>query len=302
VLINPDRKIDFDVPSPRPFTHVIALLRLGRDEIWMDPSSPVLAFRMLPYPLRGTQGLVIPPDGLPHFEKTPESVLVPSTWSEEVIGEVAENGTLDATVRIVARGDAELSIREAFVGPVPSVWPLTVRGIVKGIDRKADEVTDVVISDPTATNEPFTASFRIKKPIFIPVWEKEWAVTLPFSDFHLPSVEGDYKGGAEWRRADSIELGQPSKFSYSIRVRLKQKFTPNVPPPLTLTREYALYQAAYNFQGDLLSAERKLVTIDKELPMAASNDYDNFRQQVLSDLNGKLKIRIADRDSSAGNP
>jgi len=67
VLMNPLRELDPDVPSPWPFTHVITMLPLGKDEIWMDTSTPFLPFRTLPYQLRHTKGLAIPPDGAPHF-------------------------------------------------------------------------------------------------------------------------------------------------------------------------------------------------------------------------------------------
>jgi hypothetical protein len=302
VLINPERKIDIDVPSPYPFTHVIALLRLGSDEIWMDPSSAALPFRMLSYSLRGKRGLVIPPEGSPHFEKTPDNAPVPNFWSEEVSGQVGEDGVLNATVKIVARGDAELSLRQGFIGPAPSVWPVIVQGVVKGIDRRADKIDDVVIGDPTDTNQPFEVSFHIRKPIFIPVWEREWLAALPFSDFHLPSAEGDYTGGTEWHRAKSIQLGPPVEYSYTIGIRLGQRFTPSVPASLTLTKAYAKYQATYTLNGNLLMAERKLVTTKVELPSTDSEGYEAFRQAVLSDSARKLTFQIARRDPADSKP
>src|SRR5208282_1683145 len=134
-LINPDRKLDLDIPSPWPFTHVITMLQLGKDEIWMDPSAIVLPFRMLPYALRKKQALVMPPDGTPHFEETPADAPVPNTWLEDVDGKVGENGTLDATVRITARGDAEIPLRQAFLTSVKSGQPLTVHGSIEGLSR-----------------------------------------------------------------------------------------------------------------------------------------------------------------------
>ncbi len=39
VLINPTRELDPEMPSPWPFTHVITVLHLGNEELWMDSSS-----------------------------------------------------------------------------------------------------------------------------------------------------------------------------------------------------------------------------------------------------------------------
>lgn len=75
VLINPIRELDPEMPSPWPFTHVLTMLSLGKDEIWMD-SSGGGPFRMLPSPLQKKKALVIPPAGTPHFEETPETPTV----------------------------------------------------------------------------------------------------------------------------------------------------------------------------------------------------------------------------------
>ncbi|MGA2051649.1 MAG: transglutaminase domain-containing protein, partial [Terracidiphilus sp.] len=71
VLISGDREFDPDMPSPWPFDHVIAVLQVGKENIWMDPSPAFLRFRMLGYPLRGRQGLVVAPEGASRLEKTP---------------------------------------------------------------------------------------------------------------------------------------------------------------------------------------------------------------------------------------
>jgi Domain of Unknown Function with PDB structure (DUF3857)/Transglutaminase-like superfamily len=70
VLINPIRELDPEMPSPWPFTHVITMLHLGKEELWMDSSSGV-PFRMLLPILQKKKALVIPPAGMPHFEETP---------------------------------------------------------------------------------------------------------------------------------------------------------------------------------------------------------------------------------------
>src|SRR6201993_4328937 len=76
VLINSSRKLDPDVPSPSQFDHVITMLPMGKQEVWMDTTSEVAPFRLLAYTLRNKQALVIPPDVppskvAPHLEETP---------------------------------------------------------------------------------------------------------------------------------------------------------------------------------------------------------------------------------------
>src|ERR1700722_15225186 len=61
VLINSSRKLDPDVPSPSQFDHVITMLPMGSEEVWMDTTAEVAPFRLLSFTLRNKQALVIPP-------------------------------------------------------------------------------------------------------------------------------------------------------------------------------------------------------------------------------------------------
>lgn len=293
VLISPNLKLDLDIPSPSPFNHVIAMLQLGKDEIWMDPSSAVLPFRMLEYHVRKKQGLVMPPDAAPRFEETPANSPVPNTWLEEVDGKVSENGTLDATVSITARGDAELLPRQVFLAPVESMWPVIVQGAVKGINRKADKVSDVKISDPKATNEPFTLSFRVSKPFFLDLLKGVTELRLPLSDYPLSSLEGDSAGERPHAASEPVLLGPPSERTYKIRLELPQGFKPEIPSDFVLERDYGVYQASYKLEGNFMMVERKLTMRKDELPSALAEDYSAFRKKVLADSKHKMLVEVA---------
>jgi len=281
VLISGDRQVDPDFPTPWPFDHVIAVLRVGNEEVWMDSSSAVLPFRMLAYPLRGKEALLISSGIVAHLERTPAEALVPNTWSEEIEGKVAENGTLDATVKITARGDAELPLRQAFLLLAGSMRPWGVQGAVMGIDRN-DKVTDVKMSDPIATNEPFILSFHLTKPIFVRVWEKESSAKLPLSDCRLDAL-GGYP--TRWDNGDSspVRLGPPRECSYRITIAFPERVAAAAPTAISLQSDYASYKASYKLEGHVLTASRTLITYMDELPPSLTESYQAFRQRVLTD-------------------
>src|SRR5581483_11582883 len=52
VLINSNRKLDVFVPSPSQFDHVISLVPLAKEEVWMDTTTEVAPFRLLSPSLR----------------------------------------------------------------------------------------------------------------------------------------------------------------------------------------------------------------------------------------------------------
>jgi hypothetical protein len=280
VLISGDRELDRDIPSPWPFDHVIAMLQVGKEEIWMDPSSAVLRFRTLAYPLRGKQGLVMFSDGVSHLEKTPAEAPVPNIWSEEIEGKIGDKGELDATVRITAQGDAELPLRQALLSPSGSARPWAVESAVMGIDRN-DKVTEVKMSDPTATNEPFVLSFRVNKPFFIRVWEKQSAIRLPLSNCRIDALGGYATTG--WDTADStkVRLGPPRQCQYKIRIEFFQNFTAALPKAVALQSDYASYKANYEIQGNILTATCGLATYTDDLSPSLAKDYDAFRRQLV---------------------
>jgi hypothetical protein len=291
VLVSADRKVDMDMPSPWPFDHAIAMVQLGKEEIWMDPSSAVLPFKMLVYPLRDKEGLVIPSEGTPYFKKTPVDPPVPNTWSEEIEGNLGENGTLDATVRITARGDAELPLRQALLTPSGAMRQWGVSGAVTGIDRN-DRIADVKMSDPTVTTEPFTLSFRISRPTFLRAWGKQSSVELPLSECRFEAAGGEPT--REWNNGNptSVRLGPPRQCHYKIRIEFAKNFMVGLSPPLTLQSAYAFYNASYEVEHNVLSANRTLVTYRDELPFPLTEDYATFREQVMRD--SVVPVTLAD--------
>jgi len=150
-----------------------------------------------------------------------------------------------------------------------------------GIDRN-DKVTDVKMSDPIATNEPFILSFHLTKPIFVRVWEKESSAKLPLSDCRLDAL-GGYP--TRWDNGDSspVRLGPPRECSYRITIAFPERVAAAAPTAISLQSDYASYKASYKLEGHVLTASRTLITYMDELPPSLTESYQAFRQRVLTD-------------------
>jgi hypothetical protein len=307
LLISADRKLDLEVPSPWPFDHVITMLELGKNRIWLDPSPAVLPLGMLAPSLRGKEGLLMPWDGVPHFEKTPTETPLANRWTEEVTGRIGEDGTLEAAVQITARGDAELGLRQAFIGPVEAAWPATVEGVVKGIDRKTDKVSDVKIGDPTDTSKAFTLSFRFSRPHFASFAKGEAKFRLPLAGIDLPSAEEegvmDTAGGWHRVEAEPVRLGLPGERSYGVKLELPLGCSPELPGSVFLKQAGLTYSGTYNSDGSSLTAERDLTLTKDHLAANFRVEYAVFREKVLADVNRILSARVTDsRAEETKNP
>src|ERR1700730_7681762 len=164
VLINSSRKLDPDVPSPSQFDHVITLLpmKTPNEEVWMDTTAEVAPFRLLAFSLRNKLALVIPTDGgTPHLEETPADTPMPDSEVSEVDGKINEIGKLEAHVHYTFRGDEELMLRSVFRRVREGNWQRVVENVNAGI---GGNITNLRISDPAATREPFTMSYDVARP------------------------------------------------------------------------------------------------------------------------------------------
>jgi tetratricopeptide (TPR) repeat protein len=294
VLINSSRKLDPDVPSPSQFDHVITLLPTPKEEVWMDTTSEIAPFRLLAFSLRNKLALVIPADGsAPHLEETPADTPMPDSEVSVVEGKITDIGKLEAHVHYTFRGDEELMLRSIFRRVPEANWQRVVENVNAGT---GGDITNVKVSDPAATREPFTLSYDVSRPNFLDWSKKKSDLTLPLCQFNLPDVgENDDDIDAE---TESLKLGPKAEYAYKIRLELPSKYTAHAPLAFSVKRDYAEYQATYKLDGSTFMAARTLTMRQAELPALRATDYQAFRRAVGSDLGQFLSVE----NTVAGTP
>jgi tetratricopeptide (TPR) repeat protein/transglutaminase-like putative cysteine protease len=291
VLINSSRKLDPDVPSPSQFDHVITMLPLGKEQVWMDTTAEVAPFRLLSYTLRKKQALVIPPADppssvAPHLLETPADTPMPDTEVSQITGKINDIGKLEAHVHYEFRGDEELMLRSIFRRVPQANWQRVVENVNAGL---GGDITNLKISDPAATREPFTMSYDVSKPNFLDWSKKKTEIVLPLVQFNLPDINDD-DADAD---AEPAKLGPKADYSYNITLELPAKYTAHAPLAFSLKRDYAEYEATYKVEGGVFTAGRKLTMRQDELPVARAADYESFRRAVGADLAQKLSVESA---------
>jgi tetratricopeptide (TPR) repeat protein/transglutaminase-like putative cysteine protease len=297
VLINSRHKLDPDVPSPSQFDHVITMLPLGKEEIWMDTTTEVAPFRLLSYNLRKKQALVVPEDGVPHLEETPADSPIPDSDIAKIEGKVTESGQLEAKVSFTDRGDSELFLRMAFRRVPSTQWQLLVEGVNKSL---GGEVSNVKVSELTATREPFALSYEVSKANFVDWSKKKLELKLPLSFFNPVAVGADVDADSDEAAAGSVEplkLGPLKEQTYIIKLELASRYTAEAPVPMKLERDYGAYQSTYALKDNVFTAERKLTILQSEVPPARADDYRAFRRGILADAAQHLTLESAVADA-----
>ena len=297
VLINSSRKLDPDVPSPSQFDHVITMLPMGDQEVWMDTTSEVAPFRLLAFSLRNKLALVIPADGSkPHLEETPADTPTPDREISEIDGKVNEIGKLEAHVHYTFVGDEELMLRSIFRRVPEAQWQHVVENVNAGM---GGDLTNLKISDPAATREPFTMSYDVARPNFLDWSKKKSDLTLPLCQFNLPDLgDGNSDDDNNEPDAETLKLGPKAEYVYKIKLELPAKYTAHAPLAFSVRRDYAEYQATYHLEGTTFTAARTLTMRQDELPAPRATDYQAFRRAVSSDLGQFLSVE----NTLAGTP
>ena len=283
VLINSSTKIDPDFPSPTEFDHVLTLAHLPSLEAWMDVTTEIAPFRLLSPNLRRKQALVISTTEPARLVDTPADPPVLSLVTTDVEATLGAAGALAAQVKLAVRGDAELMLRYIFRSAPAAEWKNVVKGLsaMSGIDG---EVSDWTVSDPAATREPFRVTFKVAKTSAVNWARKQDTLSLPFSDMPL---------GYSSDTAKVLNVGAPGRVEYRFRLQLGAGYQGRAPLPVSVTRDYATYEATYTLEGQQFTAHRQLDLRVGSLPGDRRGDYRSFRRVVTTDEGQVLALEIA---------
>lgn len=160
------------------------------------------------------------------------------------------------------------------------------------------------VGDPAATREAFVISYDVSKANYIDWSKKKLELRLPLSTIALVAIgkdvgEGDSDDEAEGEtsKPEPFKLGPPNDHSYKIKLELAARYTAKVPVGVKVERDYGTYQSSYKVEGNVFTAERKLMLRQGELPTARADDYRAFRQTVMADGAQQVTIESAVADS-----
>jgi hypothetical protein len=111
---------------------------------------------------------------------------MPDLEASQIDGKINDIGKLEAHVHYEFRGDEELMLRSVFRRVPQANWQRVAENINSGL---GGDVTNLKVSDPAATREPFTLSYDVSKVNFLDWSKKKTDIALPLVQFNLPDVD-----------------------------------------------------------------------------------------------------------------
>jgi tetratricopeptide (TPR) repeat protein/transglutaminase-like putative cysteine protease len=275
VLINSQRQLDPDIPSPGQFDHVITLVTLSnKQKIWLDTTTEVAPFQLLSYQIRHKKALWVPLDGKAQVIETPADAPVPNEQILDLDGKINDVGTLTAKLHFTFRGDSELLFRTAFRNAPENEW----KNIAGNLGLKG-EATDIKVSDPADTNKPFEVSYSLSMPNYMAWSSKTPAFGVPLPQASIPEIDEDSDD-----QPDEVTLtGAPISCDFKVRLEVPEKYSIGLPLPASIRRDYGTYSVTYAKDKNIITAERKFTLNIRELPKDRIGDFAAFHRIINSD-------------------
>lgn len=284
-LMNSDRKIDPEIPSPGQFDHVITTVRLANENLWMDTTAEVAPFRLLSPTLRDKKALVVPVNEPAKLETTPAEPPFLSTEVIELTGEVNELGKLTGKSHLTMRGDSEMFLRILFRRTPKSEWSRIGYYLSAIGGSRGDEVTEIKPSDPAALEKPFEIDYNFSDDTFLDWSSKKEKVRVPLPSVNMANIDSDRQENVK-----PIQLGPPIDITYRLKLTIPAKYRARIPLPLKVSRDYAEYSSTYKLEGNVLTVERKYHLNRHEIPSERTQDFIAFAAATRADEGQVLSL------------
>jgi tetratricopeptide (TPR) repeat protein/transglutaminase-like putative cysteine protease len=280
-LVNSRRNLDPDIPSPNQFDHMITVVQQGNGLAWLDTTPEVAPFGLLLANLRGKQVLVVSDEQPVQLVKSPVNPPFQSTFTFRMTGKIDEEGTLDAKAEVSTRGDVEVALRGAFRNSPQPQWKDVVQAVSQSWSF-AGTVSDVDVSSPEATENPFSLTYAYTRKNY-PRWPD--AISPPLPPVNFAELPEDTT-----KISDPLILEAPGEYLLDAAVELPRNITPRLRPALDVMKDFAEYHATYSVDAGVLHARRRLVTYMRDIPKARIEEYRAFWQAVDDDGDTVLSL------------
>ena len=276
-LVNTAREIDSEVPSPAQFDHVITIVPNGKSATWLDTTAEVSPFGMITANLRDHNSLPVTGESPMQLVKIPVNSPVPTTMDFQITGKLDTSGTLNANIQILFRGDFEVIFRQIFRSIPQPRWQEGVQGMSVGWGF-GGSVSDVTISSPEKTDEPFRISYSYLRKEF-----GDWPTKRIMAAFPQPII-GPVRDDKELANVP-VELGPPGEVTMRGEIELPDGYSMMTPVPGEFARknDYADYRSEYSVSGNTFKFKRHVVTTVQELPASERAEFITFRKSLDDD-------------------
>ena len=217
---------------PAAFNHVITLVDVGGEQVWLDATTEVAPYRALLAMLRDKDALIVPPTGAPELRKTPATLPVPLVNSYAIKSDLDKTGSLKGHVEISMRSDDEIIMRLTSRQIARAQWDQISQSYQDNSGFSATTSATVLIH-PDDTSGPWHMRYDFAKTPYGDWDNYRIGSLLPNAD--LPTIDEKKPPKKE------IELGSPHTQLARSAIHLPQGYSADLPDAIHLKTTFATY-------------------------------------------------------------
>ena len=292
--------IEPEVPVPAQFDHVISVVPIDNELVWMDTTLEFAPLGLLVNSLRGKKAVLIEP-GATRLAEISENSPVPTQLRLVTTGKLDASGKLTLDDDLAVRGWLEVLYRKIFRSgnqqAVSNVVKILAQGQVEG--AAAD---DPKSSDPADLTKPFDFRFRStvatyfdpldqKKEAHIPhvlVSEGAWSELYSKAKSDREKTE---KATANEERQKEIDLGSAGDLEEVLDIEVDPSYEVDLPLPIHVERSFGIYDSSYAFENGHLKTRRAVKLRLRKMPADQWQQLESFEKLVDRDLEQVFQLR-----------
>jgi len=281
VLIGAGIRFNEAVPSPAAFNHLITTVEVNGQQVWLDSTAEVAPYRMLSYPIRDKQALVIPESDAATVERTPAKLPFEPIDKMQAIGLLDKDGVSNSRLTLTLRGDDELQLRAALRQLSPAQYGLLVQQFSQAMGY-AGTTSNVEVSRLEDTTEPLTISYDYKREK-AGDWDNHRIIPqlAPVQLMRIDDKEPPVQ---------AIALGVPRVESSTSAMKLPEGWGAELPEAVHAKSAYATYDETYRFDNGTVYAERRVEVLQEKVPVTDWKSYKKWADDA--NLGNDLYIRL----------
>lgn len=274
VLIGAGVEMNEKVPMPGAFNHLITLVNVDGEPVWLDATTEVAPYRVLLSMLRDKQALVIPAKGgpdVPHLAKTPAELPFAAVDRYEGTFELAKDGTTKGNVAVTMRGDDEVLMRYASRQVARAQWDQLGQSYVdnSGFNGKANSVTLDAGDD---LSEPWGMHYGYTQDAWSEWKNYQTGSLLP--NVNLPSIDEKKPPKNE------IDFGGRHTQTAISTVKLPPGYGVELPDAIHLKTAFATFDETYRMRDRSLVSEFTLEVLKPKVEASEWKSVKKFADDI----------------------
>jgi tetratricopeptide (TPR) repeat protein len=281
VLIGAGVRFNDALPSPGAFNHLITQVAVDGKPVWLDATSETAPYRMLLYPIRDKQALVIPDEGVARLERTPKDPPFAPFEKMTAVGALDKDGVSESHLVLTVHGDEEVYLRAVLRQLSADKYEAFVQALVNGMGY-GGTTSHASFSKLTDTTVPLAISFDYHR-------EKagDWDHYRIIPQL-LPVGLGPVDEKNPPKQA--ISLGVPTTNTSTAEMKLPAGWGAELPQAVHVKTDFATYDETYRLDKGTLYTERKVSVLVERIPAKDWQKYKAWGDKV--NLPGDLYIQL----------